>query len=158
MLNRRDLLAKCLAMGAVTTTSLLSPSNLALAWQQRERTPTPPVELGPFYKKLAPQTRNLRSPGDPGMPLTVAGEVFTVRGETIEGATIEVWHTDHLGHYDLEGYHYRAKLLTPRDGKYEFDSVIPGHYPGRVCQHIHYVVTAPGHKPLITQLYFATDP
>jgi protocatechuate 3,4-dioxygenase beta subunit len=23
---------------------------------------------------------------------------------------------------------------------------------------VHYLVTAPGHKPLITQLYFATDP
>ena len=27
-----------------------------------------------------------------------------------------------------------------------------------MCQHIHYKVTAPGHKALITQLYFATDP
>jgi catechol 1,2-dioxygenase len=35
---------------------------------------------------------------------------------------------------------------------------MPGHYPARVCQHIHYVVTAPGHRPLTTQLYFATDP
>ena len=35
---------------------------------------------------------------------------------------------------------------------------MPGHYPARVCQHIHYLVTAPGHKPLTTQLYFATDP
>jgi protocatechuate 3,4-dioxygenase beta subunit len=36
--------------------------------------------------------------------------------------------------------------------------VIPGHYPARVCQHIHYLVRAPGYKPLTTQLYFATDP
>ena len=35
---------------------------------------------------------------------------------------------------------------------------MPGHYPDRVCQHVHYRITAPGHKPLITQLYFATDP
>jgi protocatechuate 3,4-dioxygenase beta subunit len=35
---------------------------------------------------------------------------------------------------------------------------LPGHYPDRVCQHIHYLVTAPGHKPLTTQLYFASDP
>jgi protocatechuate 3,4-dioxygenase beta subunit len=27
-----------------------------------------------------------------------------------------------------------------------------------VCQHIHYKVTAEGCKPLVTQLYFATDP
>ena len=37
---------------------------------------------------------------------------------------------------------------------------MPGHYPdhSRVCQHIHYLVTAPGHKTLVTELYFATDP
>jgi protocatechuate 3,4-dioxygenase beta subunit len=35
---------------------------------------------------------------------------------------------------------------------------MPGHYPGRVCQHIHYLISAPGHKALTTQLYFATDP
>jgi protocatechuate 3,4-dioxygenase beta subunit len=35
---------------------------------------------------------------------------------------------------------------------------MPGHYPQRVCQHVHYLVTAPGHKPLTTQLYFGTDP
>jgi len=35
---------------------------------------------------------------------------------------------------------------------------MPGHYPDRVAQHIHYKVTAPGHRDLVTQLYFATDP
>jgi protocatechuate 3,4-dioxygenase beta subunit len=35
---------------------------------------------------------------------------------------------------------------------------MPGHYPERVCQHVHYLVTAPGHRPLVSQLYFATDP
>jgi hypothetical protein len=59
--------------------------------------------------------------------------------------------------YDLDGYRFRATLETGKTGKYSFESVMPGHYPARVCQHIHYVVTAEGHKPLITQLYFATD-
>jgi len=27
-----------------------------------------------------------------------------------------------------------------------------------VCQHVHYLVTALGHKTLVTELYFATDP
>lgn len=34
---------------------------------------------------------------------------------------------------------------------------MPGHYPARVARHVHYFVTAPGYKPLSTQLYFATD-
>ena len=34
----------------------------------------------------------------------------------------------------------------------------PGHYDDRPAQHIHYLISAPGHKTLITQAYFATDP
>ena len=71
---------------------------------------------------------------------------------------MEIWQTNHVGLYDNEGYHYRARLSTNAEGGYDFSSVIPGHYPARVCQHVHYLVTAPGHKPLTTQLYFATDP
>ena len=35
---------------------------------------------------------------------------------------------------------------------------MPGHYPGRLAQHVHFKISEPGHKPLVTQLYFATDP
>ena len=35
---------------------------------------------------------------------------------------------------------------------------MPGHYADRPAQHIHYLIAAPGHKTLITQAYFATDP
>jgi len=83
--------------------------------------------------------------------------VLNSRGDTVQGASIEIWQADHKGRYDLDGYRYRATLVADQAGKYFFDSVMPGHYPARVCQHIHYVVKAPGHKPL-TQLYFATDP
>ena len=161
-LARRELLAKCMALGIVTSTTNLLPSALAAAWEQKEeklpRTPTPEAELGPFYKRLAPANNALRAPGDPGMPLVVTGQVFNARGELIPSAIVEVWQTSHEGLYDLDGYRYRAKLTTPADGKYDFSTVMPGHYPARVCQHIHYVVTAPGHHPLTTQLYFATDP
>ena len=37
---------------------------------------------------------------------------------------------------------------------YAVDTNMPGHYPDRPAQHIHYLVTAPGCKPLVTQLYF----
>jgi protocatechuate 3,4-dioxygenase beta subunit len=49
-------------------------------------------------------------------------------------------------------------MRPDQKGGYAFDSVIPGHYPDRVCQHVHYLVAAPGHRPLTTQMYFATDP
>ena len=160
-LARRELLAKCMALGVVTTTANLLPSALAAAWEQSEklhRDPTPMAELGPFYKRLAPANNSLRAPGDPGMPLVVPGQFFNSRGELIPSAIVEIWQTNHEGLYDLDGYHYRAKLTTPADGKYEFSTVMPGHYPARVCQHVHYLVTARGHHSLTTQLYFATDP
>jgi len=160
-LSRRDLVAKCMALGVLTSTGNFLPSALAEAWEQNEtlRKPTSPGGgLGPFYKRLAPTTNMLREPGDPGMPLTVTGQVFDTRGSVIPGATVEIWQTNHAGIYDLDGYRYRAKLATNDEGKYDFSSVMPGHYPARVCQHVHYLVTAPGHKPLITQMYFATDP
>jgi protocatechuate 3,4-dioxygenase beta subunit len=159
-LSRRDILAKCMALGVVTSTANLLPSALAEAWDQNEniRQLTPPDQLGPFYKRRAPGSNALREAGDPGMPLVVTGQIFDTRSSVIPDATIEIWQTDHLGLYDVDGYRYRTKLTTKADGKYDFSSVMPGHYPARVCQHIHYLVTAPGHKPLITQLYFATDP
>jgi protocatechuate 3,4-dioxygenase beta subunit len=160
-LARRELLSKCMALGILTSTANLLPSALAAAWQEKEKSrlaPTPAAELGPFYKRLAPSNSAMRAAGDPGMPLVVTGQVFSSRGELIPSAIVEIWQTNHEGLYDLDGYHYRTKLTTAADGNYEFSSVMPGHYPARVCQHIHYAVTAPGYRPLVTQLYFATDP
>ncbi len=160
-INRRETLHKCLALGSLTIISSASATEVIAAWDEREklvRKPTPWNELGLFYKKGAPQAASLRAPGDPGMPLSVSGQVFDIHGEIVPGAKLEVWQTDHLGHYDLDGYRYRATLISDSSGKYSYESVIPGHYPDRVCQHIHYLVRAPGHKPITTQLYFATDP
>jgi protocatechuate 3,4-dioxygenase beta subunit len=161
MLTRRDTLHKCVALGSVIIASHVSPEVILAAFQDREkvvRKPTPPNAIGPFYKRLTPVSNMLRAPGDPGMPLTLTGQVFNTRGDVVLDATIEIWQTNHHGHYDLEGYRYRGKLKVDNSGAYSFESVIPGHYPDRVCQHIHYLVMAAGHKTLVTQLYFATDP
>jgi protocatechuate 3,4-dioxygenase beta subunit len=159
-LSRRDLLAKCVSLGVVAAAANLVPQ-IAEAWElaeQSARAVTPHVELGPFYKKNAPHSATLRMAGDRGLPLVVKGQVFDTRGERVPGASVEIWQTDDSGHYDLNGYRFRAALVSSDDAKYEFESVMPGHYPARVCQHVHYLVRAPGHKPLTTQLYFATDP
>jgi protocatechuate 3,4-dioxygenase beta subunit len=159
-LSRRDVLEKALGLGVVTSTVALAPAELlaALEEQAKPRSATTAAELGPFYKRKAPEDPQLRAAGDPGLPLTVNGQVLDTRGNPLPGAAIEIWQTNHLGQYDLDGYRYRARLLSAKDGAYAFESVMPGHYPDRVCQHVHYLVTAPGHKPLVTQLYFATDP
>lgn len=158
--TRRELLERCAVFGAVTLATSVSLPNIAAAWDEAEKKlrPTPFCELGPFYKRLAPNTSMMRLPGDSGMPLAISGVVYDTRGEVVQNAKIEIWQTDNAGHYDIEGYRYRAVVDPGSKGNYTVDSVMPGHYPGRVCQHVHYLTTAPGHKPLITQLYFATDP
>jgi protocatechuate 3,4-dioxygenase beta subunit len=158
--TRRELLERCAAFGALTLVTSMPLTALASAWDEAEKkhTPTPFCELGPFYKRQAPNTSMLRAPGDSGMPLALAGALYNTRGEMVPNAKLEIWQTDNGGHYDIEGYRYRTLLEPGAKSSYAIESVMPGHYPTRVCQHVHYLVTAPGHKPLITQLYFATDP
>lgn len=158
-LSRRELLERCLASGALflapaVPLSLASPLFAA----EVAHPPTPRAELGPFYKKSAPHVSSLAPSGAPGVPLAVEGVVLDTRGERLEGALVEVWHASAAGLYDNEGFQYRGAVEAGPKGTYAFDTVLPGHYVGRVCQHLHYKVTAPGHAPLVTQLYFATDP
>jgi len=158
---RRDFLFRCAALGGLRVGPSLTMADAARGFQQRIQSGTRETawnEIGPFYKRLAPENPVMRRPGDAGLPLNVTGRIFDTRGNSVQHAKVEIWHADHHGLYDLDGYRFRATLNTDAEGKYRFESVMPGHYPDRVCQHIHYVVTAPGHKPLITQLYFATDP
>lgn len=158
--SRRDVLRMCTAFGALTLAMPLpveAALDLIQAAEDRGSSPTPTTVMGPFFKKSAPRTAVLRTASDPGLPLSVKGRVSDVRGDSLNGAMIEVWQADHFGRYDIEGYRYRATLVAGRVGEYEFESVMPGHYPDRVAQHVHYLVRAPGHKPLVTQLYFATD-
>jgi protocatechuate 3,4-dioxygenase beta subunit len=159
-LTRREILENCIVRGLLVASIPLSQSKLLAFWQQGEARPpklTPENEMGPFFKKGAPEAAMLRVPGDAGFPLRVSGKILDARGEPIEGARAEVWQADHHGLYDLKGYRYRARLAPSAKGAYAFETVMPGHYPDRVCQHIHFMVTAPGHKTLVTQLYFATD-
>ena len=157
--SRRDVLRQSLAAGVLVVPAGWGEAEALHAWLDapRQRQPTPHVEMGPFYKKHAPATLAMRTQGDAGLPLRISGRVINVHGERVEGARIEVWQADHGGLYDLEGYRYRATLTPPASAEYAFESVMPGHYPARVARHVHYFVTAPGHKPLTTQLYFATD-
>ena len=159
-MTRRELLERCAFSGALMLATSLTVPALAAEWDEseRKRKPTPYCELGPFYKREAPYRSTLRGPSDAGMPLALSGAVYNTRGEIVPDAKVEIWQTDNDGHYDIEGYRYRTLLTPGPKGTYAVESVMPGHYPSRVCQHVHYLTTASGHRPLITQLYFATDP
>src|SRR5689334_16409331 len=159
--TRREMLQNCIVRGGLVAGVSMSANQLLAFWQEGERNarkPTPSEVLGPFFKKGAPNTSVLRQPGDPGFPLRVSGKVYNTRGDAVEGARVDMWQTNHEGRYDVVGYRYRAKLVVPAGGEYAVETVMPGHYDDRPAQHIHYMITAPGHKTLVTQVYFATDP
>ena len=70
---------------------------------------------------------------------------------------MEVWQADDGGEYDNSGYRLRGHLFTDAGGRYRFDTVVPGLYPGRT-RHIHIKVQAPNGPVLTTQLYFPNEP
>lgn len=150
-LTRREMLESTIAWASLI---LGAPAS----GESQAPRPTPSAVMGRFFKKGAPNQRTLRSPGDAGLPLDVAGRIMNTRGDALHGVTIDVWQADHAGHYDFEGYRYRAKLALGSQTAYAIETVMPGRHPDRPVQHIHFIVSAPGHKMLVTQLYFADDP
>ncbi len=160
--DRRQMLELCISRSLlVAGAASMSQTQLLAFWQGAEaasHAPTKTEVLGPFFRKGAPDNKMLRASGDPGIPLKVTGRVMNTKGQLVEGAKVDLWHADHNGLYDTRGYRYRAKLSPNEKGEYSVETVMPGHYSDRPAQHIHYLIAAPGHKTLITQAYFATDP
>jgi protocatechuate 3,4-dioxygenase beta subunit len=93
--------------------------------------------------------------------------VLALDGAPVADALVEIWQCDANGRYihsedrgrrprdrGFQGY---GKTRSARDGGYRFRTIKPVAYPGR-APHIHVAVTAPGHKPLVTQLYVEGAP
>jgi protocatechuate 3,4-dioxygenase beta subunit len=105
---------------------------------------TAPDMLGPFYVPGAPERSAT------GHGLTVHGVVRSTRDCTpVPAAKLEWWSADGAGRYDDA---HRATQVADPEGRYRYVTDPPGRYPGRP-PHLHVKVTAPGHKPLVTQLY-----
>jgi len=157
MIIRRELLLRAAETGALVIASGLPFAAISQAFAEAARKPTASAVLGPFYRRRAPHRSVLYMPGDPGIPLHLSGTVYSTKGVKLPGARIEIWQTNGAGFYDTTGNRYRDTLNANIEGIYAVLTVVPGHYPGRLCQHVHYLVRAEGHKPLVTQLFFATD-
>ncbi len=111
-----------------------------------------------------------------GDPLGVSGTIRDADGKAVEGAIVYVFHTDHRGLYSEDGMDERNPRLfgfmrTGADGRFEYRTIRPGHYPldpnpdpneGRgaegVEQHVHYEVSAPGFRNRRYRLSFLDDP
>jgi catechol 1,2-dioxygenase len=144
---------------------------------------TPRTIEGPLYVAGAPETQGharLDQDGEPGGPLVMRGRVVDEAGRPLANALVEVWHANHLGNYSYfdpsqPAFNLRRSIRTDADGRYSFTSVVPVGYSvppqGKTQQlldllgrhghrpaHIHFFVSAPGHRKLTTQINIDGDP
>jgi catechol 1,2-dioxygenase len=137
--------------------------------------------LGPFYRPGARAMVKLSDASTQGERLVLTGTVLRPDCKTpVVGASIDFWHCDHAGAYDIktpdekiapENFRFRAMAQTDKDGRFIFETVVPGRYgipPGLEGfekyagqtrpAHFHLTITHPIYLPLTTQLYIKGDP
>lgn len=137
--------------------------------------------FGPFFVDDAPEIPigGDIAGGAPGQPCWVEGTVTDTEGAPVPGARIEVWEADEDGFYDVQydddRVTGRAHLSTDAEGKYAFWGLTPTPYPiphdgpvGTMLEatnrspvraaHLHFLVTAEGHRTLVTHIFVDGDP
>ena len=146
---------------------------------------TPRTIEGPLYVAGAPMTEGearMDDGTDPGTPMYLHGRVVDSHGKPVAGAIVDVWHANTKGfysHFDPTGeqqpFNMRRTIVTDAQGRYQFQSIVPVGYGcppdgptqallnqlgrhGNRPAHIHFFVTAEGHRKLTTQINIDGDP
>ncbi len=111
---------------------------------------------GPFYTAKTPLkavfTRDAK-----GEKIALAGFVLDRKCQPVAGVIVDLWQADSGGEYDNQGFRLRGHQITDAKGRYAFETIVPGLYPGRT-RHYHVKLISPGRRTLTTQLYFPGDP
>ncbi len=121
-------------------------------------TPTTADALGPYYIAGAPAVVDLAG-SERGQAIAISGLVLDTRCEPIANAQVEIWQADDGGDYHDDKL--RASIACNAAGAYAFTSIMPGRYlqaTGLRPAHLHYRVSAPGYRTVVTQIYFQGDP
>ncbi|MDU9031227.1 catechol 1,2-dioxygenase [Pseudomonas mediterranea] len=143
---------------------------------------TPRTIEGPLYVAGAPlcdEEARMDDGTDPGTPMYLHGRVVDEQGKPLAGAIVDVWHASTKGTYSYfdpsqSEYNLRRRITTDSDGRYRARSIVPSGYgcpPNGTTQevlnhlgrhgqrpaHIHFFVSAPGHRHLTTQVNFEGD-
>ena len=102
---------------------------------------------------------------EPGEPLIVSGTVYGPDGRTpFKDATLWVYQTDATGRYSTTGgadnrfTRIHGVMTTGANGRYEFRTIKPAHYPGhKIPAHIHAFVSGPGYAEYWIDEYLFED-
>ncbi|GHE07011.1 dioxygenase family protein [Klenkia taihuensis] len=147
----------------------------------RTQTGTVGTILGPYYLpdqvQLASPASLPARPDQAGTPLLFRGRVTDTDGAAVPGAKLDIWQADEQGYYSgfapgIPAGNLRAVVSADAEGRFEISTIQPapyqvptdgptgalisaaGWHPWRPA-HLHLLVSAPGHRAVTTQLYFA---
>lgn len=145
---------------------------------------TPRTIEGPLYVAGAPESTGFArlddgSDDSKGEVLFMQGTVYGADGKPLPGARVEVWHANLMGNYSFfdktqSHFNLRRTIVTDTNGRYQFRSNVPNGYGcppegttqrlldqlarhGRRPAHIHFFVSADGHRKLTTQINIDGD-
>jgi protocatechuate 3,4-dioxygenase beta subunit len=132
--------------------------------------------LGPFHRENAPEYplgANVSKHAGDGEACEVSGTVRDTKGKPVAGAKLDIWEGGADGFYDSQKgdeMNLRGVFRADAQGRFRFRCVTPTFYPvphdgpvGKMLTatgrhpmrppHLHFWITAPGHKPLVTHLF-----
>ncbi|CAI8778386.1 catechol 1,2-dioxygenase [Pseudomonas sp. GW456-12-1-14-TSB6] len=145
---------------------------------------TPRTIEGPLYVAGAPLYEGecrMDDGSEEGVAtlMLLEGQVFDPQGQPLAGATVDLWHANTKGTYSFfdqsqSEYNLRRRIITDAEGRYRARSIVPSGYgcdpkgPTQECldllgrhgqrpAHIHFFISAPGHRHLTTQINLSGD-
>lgn len=120
-----------------------------------KRQPTGGTSPGPHDYSGAPAETDLWRKGDGGEPLLLHARVLDTCGKPVPGARVQILHANQDGEHEPD--RWRADLTSDERGEFKVITVYPG-YAGSIARHIHFIITHPRHRQLVTRLFFKNDP
>ncbi|WP_062310787.1 dioxygenase family protein [Polynucleobacter sinensis] len=138
--------------------------------------------LGPFWRKNAPLCNwgeSISRVDLGGQPMEVHGLILDEFKKPIASAIVDVWHSSPSGFYENQDrlqadMNLRGRFKTNENGEFFFRTIRPAGYPvptngpcGELLRaqkrhpnrpaHIHFMISKPGYKVLITQVFDSSD-
>ncbi|ERI54256.1 3'-RNA processing protein [Pseudomonas sp. EGD-AK9] len=145
---------------------------------------TPRTIEGPLYVAGAPLAEGqvrMDDGSEDGVAtvMFLEGVVRDTQGKPLVGAVVDLWHANTKGNYSYfdksqSDYNLRRRIVTDAEGRYRARSIVPSGYgcdpqgPTQECldllgrhgqrpAHIHFFISAPGHRHLTTQINLAGE-